>query len=160
MITSSSIGQESMAKLKSSGSKLMDDVTRDVSLQVNFFSSGLWRFKGFSLICFIGVSGYFLDNSVLPNHCSGDHKCSPKLWTSKFVKYTSLLLVSAARTQKGWVTLCEIIKEQISAKQGPDSRFVVEVNTKSQWSKLSRSWIVKLVDQGRVIRPRAEYWVE
>ena len=77
MITSSSIGQESMAKLKSSGSKLMDDVTRDVSLQLNFFSSGLWV-KRFCLICFIGVSGYLLVNSVLPNYCSGDLKCSSK----------------------------------------------------------------------------------
>ena len=36
---------------------------------------------------------------------------------------------------------------QISAKQGPDSRFVVKANTKSMWPKSSQSQIVKLMDR-------------
>ena len=39
---------------------------------------------------------------------------------------------------------------QILAKRGPDSRFVVEANTKSRWPKLSRSRIVKLMDRGHI----------
>ena len=46
---------------------------------------------------------------------------------------------------------------QISAKWGPDSRFVVEANTKIWWPKSSRSRIVKLMDWGRVTRPWVEY---
>ena len=49
---------------------------------------------------------------------------------------------------------------QISAMRGPDSRFVVEANTKSRWPKSSRSRIVKLVDRGGVTRPRVKYRVE
>ena len=50
-----------------------------------------------------------------------------------------------------------IAKYQISAKQGPYSRFVIEANTKSLWLKLSQTRIVKLMDQGRVTRSRVKY---
>ena len=53
-----------------------------------------------------------------------------------------------------------IILNQISAKRGLDSRFVVEANTKSWWPKLSQSRKVKLMDWGRVTRLRVEYRVE
>ena len=49
---------------------------------------------------------------------------------------------------------------QISAKQGPDLRFVVKVNTKSQWPKSSLSQIVKFMDRGWVTRPWVEYRVK
>ena len=45
-----------------------------------------------------------------------------------------------------------MIRVQISAKRGPDSRFIVEANTKCP-SKSSRSQIVNLMDRGRVTRP-------
>ena len=48
---------------------------------------------------------------------------------------------------------------QISAKQGPDLRFIVEANTKAVEPKLSRSRIVKLMDQGPVTRPWVQYQV-
>ena len=46
---------------------------------------------------------------------------------------------------------------QISTKRGPDSRFVIETNTKSWWPKSSRSRIVKLMDRDWVTQPRVEY---
>ena len=58
----------------------------------------------------------------------------------------------------------EMTAYQISAKWGPDSRFVVKANTRSRQPKSSRGCIVKLMDQGQVTRPRVEYrvqyWVE
>ena len=49
---------------------------------------------------------------------------------------------------------------QISAHRGPDSRFVVEANTRSRQPKSSRSRIVKLMDRGQVTQPRVEYRVQ
>ena len=49
---------------------------------------------------------------------------------------------------------------QISGKRGPDSRFIIEANTKSRGRKSSRSQIVNLMDRGRVTRPQVEYRVE
>ena len=45
-------------------------------------------------------------------------------------------------------------------RSGVLTRFIGEENTESQWPKLSRSRIVKLMDRGWVTRPRVEYWVE
>ena len=41
-------------------------------------------------------------------------------------------------------------RHQISAKRGPDSRFIVEANTKCPWPKSSRSQMVNLMDCGRI----------
>ena len=40
--------------------------------------------------------------------------------------------------------------KQISAKRGPDSRFVIEANTKCLWPKLSQSRRVNLMDRGHI----------
>ena len=56
-----------------------------------------------------------------------------------------------------WVHNMHVYTHQIS---GSDSRFVVEANSKSWWPKSSRSRIVKLMDRGRVTRPRVEYRVK
>ena len=49
---------------------------------------------------------------------------------------------------------------QILARRGPDSTFAVEPNTKTMCPKLSWFWLVKMMDRGRVIRPRVQYQVE
>ena len=42
-------------------------------------------------------------------------------------------------------------------KQGPDSTFAIKANAKTQCPKSSRFRLVKIMDRGRVIRPRVEY---
>ena len=51
-------------------------------------------------------------------------------------------------------------QHQILAKWGPDSTFAAEENTKTQCPKSSQFRLVKMMDLGRVIRPRVEYRVE
>ena len=49
---------------------------------------------------------------------------------------------------------------QISAKQGPESTFAVEANTKTMCPKSSLFRLVNMMDRGRVIQPWVEYRVD
>ena len=46
---------------------------------------------------------------------------------------------------------------QILANRGPDSRLVLKANNKALISKLNRSQVIKLMDQGRVTWPWGKY---
>ena len=74
------------------------------------------------------------------------------------MSYTDFLMIKVSKKWTKWLNI-QTVFQQISAKRGPNSRFVIEANTKSLWPKLSWSQKVKLMDRGRVTQPQVEYWV-
>ena len=93
-----------------------------------------------------------LENSVISYHLQQE-----KLHDEKYLR-SSKTFISPCNNRPEYFE--HTFSEQISAKWGPDSKFVVKANTKSWWPKSSRSRIVKLMDQGQVTQPQVEYWVE
>ena len=81
------------------------------------------------------------------NHCLGDHnRATDKKTTLAYFIDPSLIIVRD-----------KICSSKISAKRGPDSRFVVEANIAWSSPKLRQSRAINLMNRTRVTRPRVEY---